>query len=112
MNLEFASSAKGELWLRWGSRWLLLTNKNKPGEFLAASTLKRYGADVTKALGVYKSTSLSRPAVEAFSRANQQLGKVAGDIETLELQDLGNAATEALGCRSHPRNNLHRCSCR
>ena len=95
MNLEFASSAKGELWLRWGSRWLLLTNKNKLGEFLAALTLKRYGTDVTKALGIYKSTSLSRLAVEAFSRVNQQLGKVAGDIETLELQDLGQTANEA-----------------
>ena len=58
-NLEFASSTKGDLWLRWGKQWLLLTNKNKPGEFLAPSTLKRYRVDVAKALGVYKSTGLS-----------------------------------------------------
>ena len=31
-NLEFASSAKGELWLRWGRKWLLLTNGKSPGE--------------------------------------------------------------------------------
>jgi len=27
-NSKFASSVGGELWLRWGRRWLLLTNKN------------------------------------------------------------------------------------
>ena len=58
-NLEFASSTKGDLWLRWGKQWLLLTNKNKPGEFLAPSTIRRYRVDVAKALGVYKSTGLS-----------------------------------------------------
>ena len=58
-NLEFASSTKGDLWLRWGKKWLLLTNKNKPEEFLAPSTIKRYRVDVAKALGVYESTNLS-----------------------------------------------------
>ncbi|KAK3791700.1 hypothetical protein RRG08_018684 [Elysia crispata] len=46
-NLEFASSTRGELWLRWGRKWLLLTNKRRPGSFLLPSTLKKYGVDVT-----------------------------------------------------------------
>ena len=58
-NLEFASSKKGDLWLRWGNKWLLLTSKIKPGEFLAPSTIKRYRVDIAKALGVYKSNNLS-----------------------------------------------------
>ncbi len=81
-NLEFTSSAKGEFWLRWGSKWLLLTHKNRPGEFLSTSTLKKYGIDVTKVLGVYKSTSLPRRVVAALSRANQELGEVAGSMDS------------------------------
>ena len=82
--LEFASSTKGDLWLRWGNRWLLLTNKNRPGEFLAPWTLKRYRVDVAKALGVYKSTGLSPQDAVDLNRADQQL-------ETIPLQDLGQA---------------------
>ena len=94
-NLEFASSTKSDLWLRWGSRWLLLTHKNSPGEFLKPSSLKKYRVDVTKALGVYKSTGLPHQAVAALSRANQELGEVAGSIDTVELRDLGQTITKA-----------------
>ena len=82
-NLEFASSTKGELWLRWGRKWLLLTNKNRPGKFLLLSTLKRYSVDVTKALGVYKSTGLPRRAVAALQAARVELGEAAAAVDTL-----------------------------
>ena len=88
-NLEFASSTKGDLWLRWGNRWLLLTNKDKPGEFLAPSTLKRYRVDVARALGVYKSTGLSPQNAADLNRADQQVGEAASAIETVPLEDLG-----------------------
>ena len=88
-NLEFASSTKGDLWLRWGNRWLLLTNKNRPGEFLAPSTLKRYRVDVARALGVYKSTGLSPQDAADLNRADQQVGEAASTIETVPLEDLG-----------------------
>ena len=90
-NLDFASSTKGDLWLRWGNRWLLLTNKNRPGEFLAPSTLKRYRVDVAKALGVYKSTGLSPQDAVDLNRADQQVGEAASAIETVPLKDLGQA---------------------
>ena len=90
-NLDFASSTKGDLWLRWGNRWLLLTNKNRPGEFLAPSTLKRYSVDVAKALGVYKSTGLSPQDAVDLNRADQQVGEAASAIETVPLKDLGQA---------------------
>ena len=93
-NLEFASSTKGDLWLRWGSRWLLLTKKNIPEEFLAPSTLKRYGVNVTKALGVYESTSLSNQDTAVLNRTDQQLDEAASNIETVELQDLGQVITK------------------
>ena len=88
-NLEFVSSTKGELWVRWGRKWLLLTNKNRPGVFLKPSTLKRYGVDVTKALGVHESTGLSRQEVAALNRADQELGEVSESVDTVGLQDLG-----------------------
>lgn len=95
-NLEFASSTKDELWLRWGRRWLLLTNKNRPGEFLAPATLKRYyGADITKALGIHESIRLSRQAAAALQTANEALGEAAAAVDTVELQDLRQPAKEA-----------------
>ena len=88
-NLEFASSTKGDLWLKWGKKWLLITNKNKPGEFLAPSTIKRYRVDVAKALGVYKSTNLSPQDDAVLKKTDQQVGEAASDIETAPLEDLG-----------------------
>ena len=94
-KLEFASSTKGDLWLRWGKKWLLLTNKNKPGEFLAPSTIKRYRVDVAKALGVYKSTGLSTQDSGDLNKAKQQAGEAASDIETAPLEDLGQTIIKA-----------------
>ena len=88
-NLEFASSTKGDLWLRWGNLWLLLTYKNKPGVFLAPSTIKRYRVDVAKALGVYESTSLSNQDTAVLNTTDQQVGEAASEIETAPLEDLG-----------------------
>ena len=88
-NLEFASSTKGDLWLRWGKKWLLLTNKNKPEEFLAPSTIKRYRVDVAKALGVYESTNLSPQDDAVLNKTDQQVGEAASEIETAPLEDLG-----------------------
>ena len=88
-NLEFASPTKGDLWLRWGKQWLLLTNKNKPGEFLAPSTLKRYHVDVARALDVYKSTGLSPQDSADLKKTDQQVGEAASAIETVPLEDLG-----------------------
>ena len=102
-NLEFASSTKGELCLRWGRKWLLLTNKNRPEEFLAPSNLKRYGVDVTKALGVYKSTGLPRRAVAALQAAREELGKAAAAVDILHpggknipLRDYSSVANDAI----------------
>ena len=88
-NLEFASSTKGDLWLRWGKQWLLLTNKNKPGEFLVPSTLKRYHVDVARALGVYKSTGLSPQDDAVLKKTDQRVGEADSEIETTPLEDLG-----------------------
>ena len=90
-NLEFASSTKGDLWLRWGKKWLLLTNKNKPGQFLAPSTIKRYSVDVAKALGVYKSTNLS-PQDDAVLKKTDQLEDLGQTIIKVEaaVQTAGN----------------------
>ena len=87
-NLEFASSTKGDLWLRWGNRWLLLTNKNKHGEFLAASTIKRYRVDVAKALGVYKSNNLSSQDNAVLKKTDQQMDETASKIPTAPIEDL------------------------
>ena len=97
-NLEFASTKGGELWLRWGDRWLLLTSERRPGDFLAPSTLQTYyGADVAKALGVYDNAHLSRQARAFLQEAGQELGDQATAIagQSLELQDLGEAASAA-----------------
>ena len=97
-NLEFASTGRGELWLRWRDRWLLLINKSRPGEFLAPSTLQRYySADITKALGIHDDTRLSRQARESLQEAGQELGEQEAAIagQSLELQDLGEAAKVA-----------------
>ena len=87
-NLEFASSTKGDLWLRWGKQWLLLTNKNKPGEFLAPSTIKRYRVDVAKALGVYKSTNLSPQHDAVLKKTDEQMDETASKIPTAPIEDL------------------------
>ncbi|KAK3743231.1 hypothetical protein RRG08_064083 [Elysia crispata] len=87
-NLEFASSTKGDLWLRWGKQWLLLTNKNKPGEFLAPSTIKRYRVDVAKALGVYKSTNLSPQDDAVLKKTDEQMDETASKIPTAPIEDL------------------------
>ncbi|KAK3757104.1 hypothetical protein RRG08_049771 [Elysia crispata] len=79
-NLEFASSKKGDLWLRWGKQWLLLTSKIKPGKFLAPSTIKRYRVDAAKALGVYESTNLSPQDYAVLKKIDQQVGESAGNI--------------------------------
>ena len=87
-NLEFASSTKNDLWLRWGNKWLLLTNKNKPGEFLAPSTIKRYRVDVAKALGVYKSNNLSSQDNAVLKKTDQQMDETASKIPTAPIEDL------------------------
>ncbi|KAK3794858.1 hypothetical protein RRG08_001009 [Elysia crispata] len=88
-NLEFASSTKDDLWLRWGKQWLLLTYKNEPGVFLAPSTIKRYRVDVAKALGVYNSTNLSPQDDAVLEKTDQQVGEAVSAIETAPLEDLG-----------------------
>ncbi|KAK3800362.1 hypothetical protein RRG08_052747 [Elysia crispata] len=87
-NLEFASSKKGDLWLRWGNKWLLLTSKIKPGEFLAPSTIKRYRVDVAKALGVYKSNNLSSQDNAVLKKTDQQMDETASKIPTAPIEDL------------------------
>ena len=67
---------------------LLLTNKNKPGEFLSHTTLGMYGSDVTRALGVKESTCLSRQAAIALQTASRELGEAAVNVNSITLQDL------------------------
>ena len=84
--------------MRWGDRWLLLTSECRPGEFLAPSTFHRYyGADVAQALGVYDNTHLCRQARASLQEAGRELGEQATAIagQSLELQDLGEAASVA-----------------
>ncbi|KAK3799784.1 hypothetical protein RRG08_067173 [Elysia crispata] len=95
-KLLFASSKKGDLWLRWGKDWLLLTNKNTPGKFLAHSTiLSRFGVNVAKALGVYNSTGLSPQDSAVLNETDQQVDEAASDIETVPLEDLGQTIIKA-----------------
>lgn len=78
-----------------------LVNK-KSGRPLALSTLASRGGTkaIREDLGFVdwaaKKSSLPAAAVAALSRANQELGEVAGPIDTVELQDLGQTANEAL----------------
>jgi hypothetical protein len=56
-DLEFKAFKRGDLWVKWGREWILLTrkitSKGVPPKFLASSTLQsRYGKDVTNNLGV------------------------------------------------------------
>ena len=84
-NLEFASSKRGDLWLRWGNKWLLITNKNKPGEFLKPSTIKRYRVDVAKALGVHESTKLSPQDTKVLKKKRPANGR--GVLDTTNSPD-------------------------
>ena len=98
VDLEFASTDRDELWLRWGDRRLLLMNKRRPEEFLAPSTLQRYyGADVAKALGVHDETRLFCRAAESLQEASQELGGLEAVIagQSLEMQDLEETAKVA-----------------
>lgn len=95
-NLEFRSSTKGDLWLRWGNEWLLLTNKKRPGEFLSPSTLKKYGASVTEALGIREKARFSRKEVAVLQTTNKKLEEAEANVENVELQDLGQTATEVI----------------
>ena len=100
-NLQFHSSVNGDLWLRWGSKWLLLTYKSRTGDFLAPSTIQRYyGVDVAKALGVYESTNLNREAVTALQTAYGELGRVQDNAENVELQETVQVATDAKNATS------------
>ena len=97
VGLEFASTSKGDLWLRWGDKRLLVMYKNRPGEFLTPSKIHRYyGADVAKVLGVLGDPQLSSQVVGALQSSENRLGKIAGAMpaESIGLQDLG-AATQS-----------------
>ena len=91
-NLEFHSSVSGELWLRWGSKWLLLMNKLHPGDFLAPSTVQKYyGGNVAKALGVHERTNPSHGAAfEALQTTDEELAEAAAG--NVELKDMGQVA--------------------
>ena len=81
-----------------GDRWVLLTNKSRPGEFLAPSTLQRYySANIAKVLGIHDDTRLSHQARECLQEAGQELSEQEASIagQSLELQDLGEAAKVA-----------------
>ena len=71
-----------------GGKWLLLTNKNKPGQFLAPSTMKRYRVDVAKALGVYKSNNLSSQDNAVLKKTDQHMDETASKIPTAPIEDL------------------------
>ena len=52
-GLEFRAARDGRLWVRWGRRWLLLTNERDTGQFLSVATLRgRFQVDILRALGV------------------------------------------------------------
>ena len=90
---EFVASNKGELWVRWGGRWLLLTYANRPREFLAASTLlRRYGADVAKFLGVHGRSKLSTAAAARIADTERELGSTAVAIVTATPEELSGVA--------------------
>jgi len=92
---EFVASTRGDLWVRQGNAWLLLTHKNRPGQFLAASTLRRYGANVTKALGVHERSSLSHGAAAKIADMDRELGAAAAAIETVDVKTLDAAVNPA-----------------
>ena len=85
-ELEFRAARDGRLWLRWGRRWLLLTNERDRGRFLSVSTLRRrYGVDVLRALGVEgeKAPRLTDKQRQEAAKALQTTDRVAvsEDIE-------------------------------
>jgi len=99
-DAAFVSSKKGDLWVRKGQKWRLLTYKNDPGRFLRASTLKRYGADVTKFLGVHERGKVSRAALAQAEAAEKSLAPIARDLDTTQVKGLAavaDAAIEASG---------------
>jgi hypothetical protein len=87
---EMVASKRGDLWVRQGKSWILLTYKNKPGVFLAPSTLARYGADVTKLLGVHEQSKgrLSQEASAKILAADMSLAGVERDLDTTNVKGL------------------------
>ena len=67
-NLEFKVAKSGDLWVKWGRDWKLLTWKNDPTKFLSRSSIERYGLSLARALGV---------TPEARGVANEQIGELA-----------------------------------
>lgn len=56
VNLQFLSSTQGDLWVRWGKHWKLLTWKNNPAKFISPSTIlkqKGGGVNFARALGIF-----------------------------------------------------------
>lgn len=95
-DLEFRSSTRGDLWVKWGGRWLLLTWKNRPSQFLSPGTLERHGIQFSRALGVAsEKQTLPAGAVTALQSASNELGGVAAAVDSVELQDLGQTAQKA-----------------
>ena len=72
---------------------------SRTGRPLAFSTVasRPGGGDAIRELGFpdWRRQKMSAEAVAALSRTNQKLGEAAGSVETVELQDLDQAANKA-----------------
>ena len=95
VKLEFRSSTRGDLWVKWGNKWLLLTWKNRPSKFLSPLTLNRYGIQLARALGVADEVELDPKMATLLQTVDTQLGAAAAHTESVELRDLDPVAKEA-----------------
>ena len=75
-RLEFKASKTGDLWVKWGRAWKLLTWKNDPKKFLSRPSNEKYGINLAQALGVSPqesvvSTAGKRGAIGADAQARE-----------------------------------------
>ena len=95
--LEFRAKQDGTLYVKWGRSWVRLTRVHKPPVFLRPSTVAREvgvsGAQLLAALGYYEPTKPTRQQTVALTAAGSQVTDALQGIETVELQDLPQRAS-------------------
>jgi hypothetical protein len=102
--LEFRSSKRGDLWVKWGSKWELLTYRNNPSKYLVASTIQKYGVDLAWALGIIPDalepiSARLRTLNEESTAKLQAFGNEMNSLENTvpkEVMETATRATQAL----------------
>ena len=95
--LEFRAKQDGTLYVKWGRSWVRLTRVHKPPVLLRRSTVAREvgvsGAQLLAALGYSEPTKPTRQQTVALTAAGSQVTDALQGIETIELQDLPQRAS-------------------